>query len=244
MKMIGQHIKQAITQQPLKYGIVLVAVIGLVILGVFRQVQSKDDTKSELTTLTATSTQQDTTSKKDKSTTVAQSNRHESNQGVSEKVAQTPTKYYVEIKGEVAKPNVYQVPEDARINDLVKLAGGLTREADRRQINLAQSVQDGLSIYVPKKGEELVTQEQSSVPATSTDAGSTGTSEAGVKNKVNLNQSDSTQLQQVSGIGPKKAADIVAYREKEGPFTSVDELTKVSGIGEKTLENIRDQLCI
>ena len=96
-----------------------------------------------------------------------------------------------------------------------------------------------MSIYVPKKGEDLLVQEQTDPPVTSSAIG-----EAGVPNKINLNQADATQLQQVSGIGPKKAADIIDYRQKDGPFKSVDELTNVNGIGEKTLANIRDELCV
>src|SRR5699024_7872701 len=122
--------------------------------------------------------------KNEKITDVAQSSAtNETNTSNDSKAPQSttgkPDKIYVEIKGSVAQPNVYQVAADARINDLVKLAGGLTKDADSRQINLAQPLQDGMSIYVPKKGEDLLVQEQTGPPATSSTI-----SEAGVPNKI------------------------------------------------------------
>ena len=235
MKNIGQQFKQLFRQQPLKISAVIFVILGLITVGTIQHYQLKGQaTSADLKAITAKQ-------KNEQITDVAQSSAtNTSNDSkASQSTTDKPDKIYVEIKGSVAQPNVYQVAADARINDLVKLAGGLTKDADSRQINLAQPLQDGMSIYVPKKGEDLLVQEQTDPPATSSAIG-----EAGVPNKINLNQADATQLQQVSGIGPKKAADIIDYRQKDGPFKSVDELTNVNGIGEKTLANIRDELCV
>lgn len=238
MKNIGQQFKQRFRQQPLKVSAVIFVILGLITVGTIQHYQLKGQaTSADLKAITAKQ-------KNEQIIDVAQSSAtNETNTSNDSKTSQSTTektnKIYVEIKGSIAQPNVYQVAADARINDLVKLAGGLTKDADSRQINLAQPLQDGMSIYVPKKGEDLLVQEQTDPPATSSAIG-----EAGVPNKINLNQADATQLQQVSGIGPKKAADIIDYRQKDGPFKSVDELTNVNGIGEKTLANIRDELCV
>lgn len=235
MKNIGQQFKQLFRQQPLKISAVIFVILGLITVGTIQHYQLKGQaTSADLKAITAKQ-------KNEQITDVAQSSAtNTSNDSkASQSTTDKPDKIYVEIKGSVAQPNVYQVAADARINDLVKLAGGLTKDADSRQINLAQPLQDGMSIYVPKKGEDLLVQEQTGPPVTSSTI-----SEAGVPNKINLNQADATQLQQVSGIGPKKAADIIDYRQKDGPFKSVDELTNVNGIGEKTLANIRDELCV
>lgn len=238
MKNIGQRFKQLFRQQPLKISAVIFVILGLITVGTIQHYQLKGKaTSADLKAIMAKQ-------RNEQITDVAQSSAtNETNTSNDSKASQSTTektnKIYVEIKGSIAQPNVYQVAADARINDLVKLAGGLTKDADSRQINLAQPLQDGMSIYVPKKGEDLLVQEQTDPPATSSAIG-----EAGVLNKINLNQADATKLQQVSGIGPKKAADIIDYRQKDGPFKSVDELTNVNGIGEKTLANIRDELCV
>lgn len=235
MKNIGQQFKQRFRQQPLKVSAVIFVILGLITVGTIQHYQLKGQaTSADLKAITAKQKNEQITDVAQSSATNT-SNDSKASQSTTEKL----DKIYVEIKGSVAQPNVYQVAADARINDLVKLAGGLTKDADSRQINLAQPLQDGMSIYVPKKGEDLLVQEQTDPPVTSSAIG-----EAGVPNKINLNQADATQLQQVSGIGPKKAADIIDYRQKDGPFKSVDELTNVNGIGEKTLANIRDELCV
>lgn len=157
------------------------------------------------------------------------------------KSAATKSTIWVEVKGAVKQPDVYQFNREIRVKDLIKRAGGLTAAADDRQLNLAAKLQDGQSIYVPEQGEALAENEQTSSVDPST---GTPPTEAGSEAQVDLNHADLTQLQQISGIGPKKAADIVAYREENGGFKNVDELTAVSGIGEKTLEKIRHQVCV
>ncbi len=104
---------------------------------------------------------------------------------------------------------------DARVQDVVKIAGGLTAEADCSKLNLAEKLKDEMSIYVYKKGEEG--------PATqgaNTEEASTGSA------KINLNSATKDDLQQVPGIGESKATAIIEYREKEGLFQTIEDLKK------------------
>ncbi|MFD1392930.1 helix-hairpin-helix domain-containing protein [Lacticaseibacillus jixianensis] len=146
----------------------------------------------------------------------------------------TPKNGYVHIKGAVAKPGVYPVKAATRWVDVVALAGGLTPGADVSQVNLAQVAVDQESLYIPKAGETPPVSAPPQGPAGST----TGAAAAGSGPLVNLNTATASDLQTLSGIGPKKAADIIAYREQNGGFKSVEDLKNVSGIGDKTFEKL------
>ncbi|WP_105113245.1 helix-hairpin-helix domain-containing protein [Streptococcus suis] len=138
----------------------------------------------------------------------------------------------VDVKGAVAKPGLYTLAAGARVNDAVKAAGGLTSQADPKSINLAQKLSDEAVVYVASKDENI------SVVA-STTASSAMSQEGKNTSLVNLNTATEADLQTISGIGAKRAADIIAYREANGGFKSVDDLNNVSGIGDKTMESIR-----
>ncbi|WP_368652141.1 helix-hairpin-helix domain-containing protein [Ornithinibacillus sp. 4-3] len=132
----------------------------------------------------------------------------------------------VDVKGAVHKPGVYEVEEHARVHDVIELAGGFTKEADQLFINLAQKVQDEMTIIVPSvNGHEA--------------AASHNASDSG---KVRLNYATESEIETLNGIGPSKAKAILKYREEHGFFTKIEDLLEISGIGEKTLENIRDQI--
>lgn len=145
-----------------------------------------------------------------------------------------PKTGFVHIKGAVAKPGVYPVKATTRWVDVVALAGGLTPGADVSQVNLAQVAVDQESLYIPKAGETPPVSAPPQGPAGST----TGAASAGSGPLVNLNTATASELQTLSGIGPKKAADIIAYREQNGGFKSVEDLKNVSGIGDKTFEKL------
>ncbi|WP_394404890.1 helix-hairpin-helix domain-containing protein [Streptococcus sp. 20-1249] len=143
----------------------------------------------------------------------------------------------VDVKGAVAKPGLYQLKSGARVNDAVQAAGGFASNADQKSVNLAQKVSDEAVVYVAT-GEEnrsVVSQQDVTNGAQSSSSGF---------NLVNLNTATEADLQTVTGIGAKRAADIIAYREANGSFKSVDDLNNVSGIGDKTLENIRPYVTV
>ncbi|WP_439444292.1 helix-hairpin-helix domain-containing protein [Listeria aquatica] len=139
----------------------------------------------------------------------------------------------VDVKGAVRTPGVYQIPKDGRVKDAIDRAGGLLNEADPSSVNLAQKLKDEMVVEVIKKGEK----------GSSALAGTTAsTTEKAESEKVNINQATAQDLEQVPGIGKAKATAIIEYREKEGLFTKIEDLTQISGIGEKTLEKLKAYL--
>ncbi|NRG97894.1 ComEA family DNA-binding protein [Streptococcus suis] len=142
----------------------------------------------------------------------------------------------VDVKGAVAKPGLYTLEEGSRVNDAVDAAGGLTSQADPKSINLAQKLSDEAVVYVASKDEN--------VSVVSNTTASSAMSQEGNESKVNLNTATEADLQTISGIGAKRAADIIAYREANGGFMSVDDLNNVSGIGDKTMESIRPYVTV
>src|SRR5690625_2610054 len=139
---------------------------------------------------------------------------------VSEKVV-------IDVKGEVKNPGVYEITSQSRVNDVILKAGGLTEQADEQQVNLAEIVYDEMVIFIPAIGDES---ERSVIQ--------------GLSDKVHVNRATVTELETLSGIGPAKAAAIINYRDEHGPFQSVEDLLNVPGIGQKTLDNIIDDLQI
>lgn len=150
-----------------------------------------------------------------------------------------PNSLMVDVKGAVTAPGIYELPDGARIHDAVKAAGGMLETADPKSVNLAQKLSDEAVVYVATKEEGL-----SVVSATPSVSAADVGNASGTQNKVNLNTATETDLQTISGIGAKRAADIIAYRDSNGGFKSVDDLNNVSGIGDKTLENLRPHVTV
>ncbi|AEN87547.1 MULTISPECIES: helix-hairpin-helix domain-containing protein [Priestia] len=142
----------------------------------------------------------------------------------------------VDIKGAVQKPGVYQLPKDARVKDALAQAGGATKEADLRQLNLASKLQDEMAVYIPAAGEEI----PPSSPISSISSSGTSNNQP----LVNINTATTDELQTLNGIGPSKASAIVSYREENGLFQKVEDLGQVSGIGEKSLEKIKAEITV
>jgi competence protein ComEA len=136
----------------------------------------------------------------------------------------------VDIKGAVAHPGVYEIRDTARVNDVVALAGGFTKEADETKINLAAKVHDEMMIYVPVRGEA--------------NAFASSSLQADDSNKIYINTASEQEISQLPGIGKTKAQAIIAYREEHGPFQKAEDLLNVTGIGEKTLEKIKEYIVV
>jgi len=149
---------------------------------------------------------------------------------------------FVDIKGAVMYPGVYELQTDQRIIDAVKLAGGYTQDADTQLINHAQKVEDEMVIYIPQKGEKLdeITSNLLKMSTSGTSQGDNGMKEQ----KVNLNKADEALLTTLSGIGPSKAQSIITYREENGGFKTIEDLKQVSGIGDKTFEKLKDFITV
>lgn len=144
----------------------------------------------------------------------------------------------VDVKGAVKKPGVYQLQSNSRVHDALEKAGGLTDEADLKSVNQAQKLSDEAVVYVAKVGENAV-EVTTSAPASATSG--TGQAKSAL---VNLNTATEADFQTISGIGQKRAQDIIAYREANGRFKSVDDLKNVSGIGAKTLEKLKEYVTV
>lgn len=146
----------------------------------------------------------------------------------------------VHVDGAVREPGVYRLRlDDARVADAVESAGGLADDADTSMLNLASPLEDGTKIHVPYEGEEPPAQKQSSEGFTTAEP-----DQSEGPQLVNLNSASSEELQTLSGVGEATARAIIEDREAHGPFTSVDDLLRVSGIGEKKLARIRDHVCV
>lgn len=148
------------------------------------------------------------------------------------------TTVLVDVKGAVKQPGVYPLTTEERIIDALTIAGGITDEADTKLINYAQKLQDEMVIYIPKQGEEP------SPEAVATQAQPTSTTSQTTTTTVNLNTADETQLMTIPGIGPAKAASIISYRTEQGNFTTIEDVKKISGIGDKTFEKLKDYISV
>jgi len=130
----------------------------------------------------------------------------------------------VHISGEVKEPGVYELKTNDRLDDLVKISGGLTKNADKSRINLARLVEDGLKVHIPSS---LINEEEAS------------------NNKLTLtdfNQLSQNKLEEIDGIGEVISKRIVDYRETHGPFSKMTDLLEVNGIGESKLELIKSKV--
>ena len=157
-------------------------------------------------------------------------------------------KIYVDVKGAVYLPGVYEVTSDMRLIDAVDLAGGFSEEADQTPVNLSLKLADQMVIFIPKLGdsETLQTDQETQVASMEENVITVpeGSSEPNASTKVNINLADASELQQLSGIGEKKAEQIVTYRQDNGSFQKIEELKNVSGIGEKTFEAIQSSITV
>ena len=141
------------------------------------------------------------------------------------------TVIFVDIKGAVKNPGVYQMKVGDRVKDALEAAGGLTAEADSQKVNLAKRIEDQMVIVVPKVGEEA-----EEIPA-----GATSKEEA-KEGKVNINTATVEELKTLKGVGEKKAEAIIEYRKKNGSFQTKEDLMKVRGIGKKLFESFQERI--
>lgn len=138
---------------------------------------------------------------------------------------------FVDIKGAVKNPGVYQMKIGYRVKDALDAAGGLTGEADSQKVNLAKRLEDQMVIVVPKVGEEA-----EKIPAEET------SKEAPKEGKVNINTAMVEELKTLKGVGEKKAEAIIEYRKKNGSFKTKEDLMKVRGIGKKLFESFQERI--
>ncbi|MTT32491.1 ComEA family DNA-binding protein [Terrilactibacillus sp. BCM23-1] len=151
----------------------------------------------------------------------------------------TDTSLVVDLKGEVKHPGVYKMENGSRVSDVIQKSGGYTNQADQNKINLAQKLKDEMVILVPKKGDSSAVMTTSNSTANSDSSASTEDSKL-----ININTATMDELQNLNGIGPSKAEAIISYREEHGLFKTPEELTNVTGIGEKSFEKLKSDICV
>ena len=159
---------------------------------------------------------------------------------VEETTTMMPQNCYVDIKGEVLRPGVYEFSCESRIQEVIKKAGGFTEEADETKINLAQKISDQMQMIVPN----LHSKQEGGVTEGNSEKGnlSNTTPSNSKQGTVNINTATLEELQTIKGIGKKKAEAILQYRKEHGAFRSKEDLLQVKGIGKKALEAIESQV--
>ena len=166
---------------------------------------------------------------------------------VKEEIKDTSESVYVDIKGSVKKPGVYKVDKTSIVNDVIKLAGGFTKNAYTKNINLSKHVSDEMVIYVFNKKDFTTTTEKNEVSCSTEvinyDNCITTTKEATKSDIVNINTASKEELMGISGIGASKADLIIAYR-LEHKFSKIEDIMNVSGIGESLFEKIKKYITV
>lgn len=159
---------------------------------------------------------------------------------VEETTTMMPQNCYVDIKGEVLHPGVYEFSCESRMQEVIKKAGGFTEEADETKINLAQKISDQMQIIVPN----LHSKQEGGVTEGNSEKGnmSNTTPSNSKQGTVNINTATLEELQTIKGIGKKKAEAILQYRKEHGAFRTKEDLLQVKGIGKKALEAIESQV--
>lgn len=143
----------------------------------------------------------------------------------------TPAKLEVHISGGVNQEGVIQIPQKSRVKDAIQAAGGLSSEADLKQINLAAYVVDGQKIQIPVQGEKINFVNMSGPVSISDEIG-----------LISINTATQKELEKLPGIGEEKAKAIINERETRGKFLTIDELSSIPGISSKIIEQIRPLL--
>jgi competence protein ComEA len=147
----------------------------------------------------------------------------------------TTAPMHVYISGEVAQPNVYELPSGAILLDAVNAAGGFSEDANRDIVNLALPLSDGMHVHVPDNSVESL------LPPVS---GGTLPNSEPTNTTININTASLEELDRLPGVGPSIAQKIIDYRQENGPFTSIEEIQNVSGIGPAKYEQIKDLITL
>lgn len=154
-------------------------------------------------------------------------------------------KIVVYIAGAIKNEGVYELEENSRITDIIEKAGGLTDDANINNINLAYILQDGVKVYIPKDNDKNEIKDETNIYVSKENGESNidnGTSVETKNSKININTATQTELETLPGIGPSTATKIINYRKENGKFNSIEELKKVSGIGDSKYNKIKEMI--
>lgn len=167
---------------------------------------------------------------------------------------ETPNeKIKVDIKGQINSPGIYELPNESRVIDVVNIAGGLTEDADTSVINLSKKINDEMVIIIYSKDqvknfektkeiEKQVQEKCTKNEEYSLNNDACIKTESIMTGKVNINTATKEELMSLQGIGESKANDIIKYRETNGNFNSIEDIKKVTGIGESVFASIKENI--
>jgi competence protein ComEA len=149
----------------------------------------------------------------------------------------SPQPIQVHVSGAVVSPGLYHLPPNSRAGDAVQAAGGLLPDAYTQTLNLAAVVPDGARVFVPSQPTPAAPdQNDSTAPSRSISIDIGGS--------ININMANQEELESLPGIGPALAERIIAYREANGPFSTIEEIQEVDGIGPKKFEDIKNLIIV
>ena len=147
-------------------------------------------------------------------------------------------KIVIHITGAICNEGIYELEENSRIADAVKMTGGLKEDADLKQINLAYVLEDGMKINIPSKNENI--NEDSNNTESYITKENLNSSNNTKISKVNINNATQTELETLPGIGPSTALKIINYRKEKGKFNKIEDIKNVNGIGENKFNKIKE----
>lgn len=198
--------------------------------------------ESEQTSKESEQTNQ-TANEKEQTKETSQEETSEQAKEVAQSTTEESTVLYVYICGQVQQPGVYSLQSGQRVNDVVNMAGGFTKEAHEESLNLARKVVDGEQIYVMSKEEAATsTALREMLTQSASEEETADSSQEAASQKVNINTASKEQLMTLSGIGESKAESILAYRQENGPFQSIEEIKQITGIKDGVFNKIKDQI--
>ena len=216
--------------------VVLAVVSGVVLIGIISAGTSESFDRSH--------NQADST----QGVTVAENPQHTQEDNASDqpgadhKIKEASPQMMVHVDGAVKSPGLYALQmANPRVNDAIQIAGGLTEDANGQGINLAAPVEDGQKIYIPKKGEEPPPEIPQPEQNKATSNKQTNT-KRDKKTVVDINRATVEELTKLQGVGEGLAQRIVADRQKNGPFKTTEDLMRVSGIGQKKFDQLKDNI--
>lgn len=143
----------------------------------------------------------------------------------------------VYISGEISKEGVYEFEDGDRLDDLIKKAGGLTENANAKDLNLAMKLEDEMKIYIPSIYEISSDDTADTIPIITSD------SKDSSKDKININKASKEELMSLPNIGDKRADSILEYRESN-TFETIEDIKNVNGIGEKFYQSLKDLITV
>ena len=162
---------------------------------------------------------------------------YEENENVELKEeAEEEKEIVIHIAGAVKTEGIIFLKEGARLNEAIEKAGGTLEEADMTQVNLACQLEDGMKVYIPKKGEVM---EENQTDTATSEKENNNTSK-----KININKATQSELETLPGIGPSTAEKIISHREEKGKFKTIENIKDVSGIGEAKYNSIKDFITV